>query len=389
MARPKKTVKAKEPVRIRYKELNNGNKSIYLDIYRDGKRTYEFLKLYLVPENSPTAKTQNEAALLQANQIKSQRIIELGNTQAGITIDPKKGKLLLSEWLQIYYEMQTKKGRRSLAQLKGQIAIINSYKPYAVMKDLNTAYALGFIDYVRSGYEKRTRSKKPKEGPGEHLAPKTAQDVEITLKCALKAAIQAGIIDRHPFAGISKADEIKVPESKRTFLTVDEVKKLIATPYTREDVKNAFLFSCFCGLRWSDVSALTWGNIEQELGNYHITLIMKKTREPLYLPLSKQALSYLPDRGKATGADVVFSTLPDLAYVNKHLKKWAKSAGITKNVSFHVSRHTFATTALTLGADLYTTSKLLGHASITTTQIYAKIVNSKKDETVALFDTAF
>jgi len=392
MARPKKTVKAKEPVRIRFKELNNGNKSIYLDIYRDGKRTYEFLKLYLVPETTPVARTQNEAALLQANQIKSQRIIELGNTQAGITIDPKKGKLLLSEWLQIYYEMQQKKGRRSLAQLKGQINIINSYNPRAVMKDLDTAFSLGFIDYVRSGYVVRSRSKKAKEQPDaqpRHLAPKTAQDVEITLKCALKAAIQAGIIDRHPFAGISKADEIKVPESKRTFLTIDEVKALIATPCKREDVKNAFLFSCFCGLRWSDTSALTWGNIEQENGKYHIALVMKKTREPLYLPLNKQALSYLPVRGLAASTDVVFKTLPELAYVNKHLKTWAAAAGITKNVSFHISRHTFATTSLTLGADLYTTSKLLGHASIQTTQIYAKIVNSKKDEAVALFDTAF
>ena len=116
---------------------------------------------------------------------------------------------------------------------------------------------------------------------------------------------------------------------------------------------------------------------------------MKKTREPLYLPLNKQALSYLPVRGLAASTDVVFKTLPELAYVNKHLKTWAAAAGITKNVSFHISRHTFATTSLTLGADLYTTSKLLGHASIQTTQIYAKIVNSKKDEAVALFDTAF
>ena len=385
MARPKKSVKAKEPVRIRFKELNNGNKSIYLDIYRDGKRTYEFLKLYLVPENSPIAKTQNEAALLQANQIKSQRIIELGNTQAGITIDPKKGKLLLSEWLEIYFQMQEKKGRRSLPQLRSLINIINSYKPYAVMKDLDTAFCLGFIDYVRCEYKTKRRG----IHDGRNLAPKTAQDVVITLKCALKAAIQAGIIDRHPFNGVDKADEIKVPQSRRTYLTIDEVKRLIKTPCIREDVKSAFLFSCFCGLRWSDTSALKWADIEQEQGKYHITLIMQKTREPLYLPLNKQALSCLPERGTAKDTDLVFGTLPLLAYVNKHLKVWAAAAGISKNISYHVSRHTFATTSLTLGADIYTTSKLLGHASVGTTQIYAKIVNSKKEETVALFDKEF
>ena len=56
MPRPKKVIKAKEPVRIRFKELQNGNKSIYLDIYRNGKRTYEFLKLYIVPEIDPASR---------------------------------------------------------------------------------------------------------------------------------------------------------------------------------------------------------------------------------------------------------------------------------------------------------------------------------------------
>lgn len=394
MARPKKSVKAKEPVRIRFKELNNGNKSIYLDIYRDGKRTYEFLKLYLVPETTPVARTQNEAALLQANQIKSQRIIELGNTQAGITIDPKKGKLLLSEWLQIYYEMQVKKGIRCPQQLRSRLNIIASYRPDAKMKDVDATFCRGYIEYVRSEYVKKTRRKqtddeqKPDEAP-QHLALRTAQDTVVWLKCALKEAVRAGVIDRHPFEFMSKADEIKFPESKRTYLTIDEVKTLIATPCRREDVKNAFLFSCFCGLRWSDVNGLKWSDIEQENGKYHISLVMKKTSEPLYLPLSKQALNYLPERGKATDADRVFNTLPSAPDVSLVLKKWAAAAGITKTVTFHVSRHTFATTSLTLGADLYTTSKLLGHKNVTTTQIYAKIVNSKKDEAVALFDTAF
>ena len=79
----KKVSKAKEPVRIRYKNLANGNKSIYLDIYQNGKRNYEFLKLYLVPETSSEAKIQNENTLVAANAIKSQRIIELTNDVAG------------------------------------------------------------------------------------------------------------------------------------------------------------------------------------------------------------------------------------------------------------------------------------------------------------------
>jgi len=101
MARPKKPTRAKEPVRVRFKELSNGNKSIYLDIYRDGKRSYEFLKLYLVPEKSSTAKVQNEQVLAAANAIKSQRIIEMSNNAAGIKTVPFKAKILLRDWMQI------------------------------------------------------------------------------------------------------------------------------------------------------------------------------------------------------------------------------------------------------------------------------------------------
>ena len=69
----------KEPVRVRYKTLSDGSQSVYLDIYRDGKRQYEFLKLYLIPETNAAAKAQNKATLAAVNTIKSQRIIELTN----------------------------------------------------------------------------------------------------------------------------------------------------------------------------------------------------------------------------------------------------------------------------------------------------------------------
>jgi len=69
-------------------------------------------------------------------------------------------------------------------------------------------------------------------------------------------------------------------------------------------------------------------------------------------------------------------------YYNEVLKKWAKEAGINKNLSSHVARHSFATMALSSGADLYTVSKLLGHRNIATTQIYAKIIDKKKEEAV-------
>ena len=114
-----------------------------------------------------------------------------------------------------------------------------------------------------------------------------------------------------------------------------------------------------------------------------IEIKMQKTKEPLYLPISDEALKWLPERGEAKDSDIIFP-LTHEGTVNDILQHWAKVAGITKHISFHVARHTHATMMLTLGADLYTVSKLLGHKNIATTQIYAKIVDKKKEEAIGL-----
>ncbi len=93
------------------------------------------------------------------------------------------------------------------------------------------------------------------------------------------------------------------------------------------------------------------------------------------------------ERVGKSGEDYVFGSVPH-SY-NDYIAAWAKAAGITKHITHHTSRHTFATMMLTLGADLYTTSKLLGHADVKMTQVYAKIVNRKKDEVVNLVNGLF
>lgn len=107
--RTPKQPKVKEPVRIRYKTLSDGSQSVYFDIYRDGKRQYEFLKLYLIPETSAAAKAQNKATLAAVNTIKSQRIIELTNSVAGLKNTSQRSKILLLDWMQTYKESQEKK----------------------------------------------------------------------------------------------------------------------------------------------------------------------------------------------------------------------------------------------------------------------------------------
>ena len=100
-------------------------------------------------------------------------------------------------------------------------------------------------------------------------------------------------------------------------------------------------------------------------------------------------MKWLPERGDVPDDGKVFDGLIAEPNINKVLAKWVAAAGITKKITYHTSRHTFATMMLTLGADLYTTCKLLGHANVKTTQLYAKIVDSKKVEAVNLVNDIF
>ncbi len=115
---------------------------------------------------------------------------------------------------------------------------------------------------------------------------------------------------------------------------------------------------------------------------------MAKTRKLLYLPLSEQARRFIPSRGTKKSGDLVFD-LPTFRGSNEALKHWVSKAGIDKDITFHSSRHTFATLLLTQGADLYTVSKLLGHSDIKVTQVYATIIDKKKQDAVNLLNGIF
>ena len=362
MPRQRKTPTVKEPVRIRFKELAGGEQSIYLDIYRNGKRKYEFLKLYLVPEHDAAARELNAATLAAANAIKSRRIIELANGEAGIRNVPGQSRMPLSEWMKTYYEGCEKRGRRGNTIIKNTAHALACFAPDAMMKDIDRDFCVSLIAYLRGTY--RTKEGKP-------LAQFTVISYLGCLRGALNEAVRAGVIAENPLNRLSPTEKVRMPESKREFLTIDEVRALVATPCAKEKVKAAFLFSCYCGLRISDIYALKWSNMGIDGGQWRISLVMRKTRTPLYLPLSKQALKWMPERGTAKEDNPIFEGLPDEQRVNLAVKAWAAKAGITKRVSYHVSRHTFATMMLTLGADLYTVSKLLGHSKVETTQIYA------------------
>lgn len=161
-------------------------------------------------------------------------------------------------------------------------------------------------------------------------------------------------------------------------LTIEELNKLASTPCERDVLKRASLFSALTGLRHSDIKKLKWKEVSVENGQAKLLFTQKKTKGVEYMPISEQALQLCgtpqePDK-------FVFEDLPTSAWISRPLKQWVKSAGIGKNITFHCFRHTFATLQLSNGTDIYTVSKMLGHTNVKTTQIYAKVVDSKKDE---------
>ena len=375
MAKKKQTKKAKEPIRIRFKQLANGNQSIYLDCYREGKRSYEFLKLYIVPETDEATRLQNQNTMQAAMAIKSQRLIDMANDEAGITKVSQRSKMLLIDWMR-YYSGQKKKNGQSDAfskQIDKAIRHLLLYKGDKVtMREVDKAYCMGFLDYLNA----------------LNMANVTTAGYFRCLNCALNLAVKEEILPYNPITKISSDQRIKIPESTREYLTVDEVKTLIEADCINEATKRAYLFSCFCGLRYSDIKALTWGDVLLDGEQYRVKIVMVKTQKTLYLPLSKEALRWMPERGDAKDTEKVFS-LPSQCYLNVVLRTWAANSGITKHVTFHTARHTFATLELTAGAELYTVSKLLGHTQVKTTQIYAKIIDKKKDEAVNRLSSLF
>jgi integrase len=144
-------------------------------------------------------------------------------------------------------------------------------------------------------------------------------------------------------------------------------------------LKKAALFSALTGLRFSDIEKLVWGELEYIEGSgYFIRFKQQKTKGFERMPISEQAYKLLGEVKEAK--DKVFEGLKYSAYINTHLLKWIVKAGITKAITFHCFRHTYATLQLSMGTDFYTVSKMLGHREIKTTQIYAKIIDKTKRE---------
>ena len=383
--------KAKEPIKIRFRDIANGNKSIFLDYYNNGKREYEFLKLYLVPEKTAIDKATNAQTIELANAIKAQRIVERQNAAHGFKMSNMKQKASLIDYLQaMAAEKKKELGNVTKGQHQSYNVLVKHIKEYSgeqtTFKQITKEYCIGFIDHLN-----KVENTTFKKGASEIftsglLSENTKYGYIKTLNIALNKAVREGILINNQLTLLPRQERPKRQLDNREYLTVEEVKQLIKTPCTKQVIKNAFLFSCFSGLRFGDVKSLTWGQIQNDNeGQKVIRYTQQKTNKTENLQLSGEALKFLPERNEAKDSDIIYR-LSNNGYTNETLKSWILAAGITKRVTFHVGRHTNATLLLSLGVPIETVSKLMGHADIKTTQIYAKVIDKNKRAAVSLLD---
>ena len=344
----------KQSVTLRRRTLASGNISLYLDIYHGGIRTYEYLKLYLVPEHGRKDKEANRQTVALAEAICAQRLVEVRNGQYGFT---SPVSVSLREYVQTI--IQDKKGstRRRYEAISN---ILNDYcRPSMMLTDITPAWFSQFLTHLdKQGYARNT------------LAVYSA-----TLRYIINQAHREGLLQTNPIANIKG---VGYEETNRVYLTVEEVRKLAKTPCPNDITKRAFLFGCLTGLRNCDIRSLTWADVHDQDGYTRIIYKQHKTKGQEYLDISAQAASLMGGRGSDT--DVVFP-LMHWSSVRKQLTAWVRQAGISKHVTFHTSRHTFAVMMLGV-TDIYTVSKLLGHRELSTTQVYAHVLDKAKREAV-------
>jgi integrase len=206
-----------------------------------------------------------------------------------------------------------------------------------------------------------------------------SQNSAVTYFTKFKAALKQAFKDKKiPTNIAADVAPIQLLETQRNYLTLDELNSLVKTPCTNPILKKAALFSALTGMRASDIKNLTWSEIKCIEGTCVIHFTQQKTKGVEVLPIPEQAFELLGEPGEPS--DKVFQGFVLNSYHNRHLFRWLGSAGITKDITFHCFRHTYATLQLSEGTSIYTVSKMLGHRNIKTTQIYSHLVDKLKQE---------
>ena len=333
-----------EKITLRSRNHPNGNRSLYLEFYeKGGKRHYESLNLFLIPEEDENDRRVNEATLKKAVKLKSERVLGVESPKPK-SEEPKVPRRAFCDWMDEYLSCLQASDQYSMAycnHMRSTINIVKAYlahinRPRILMAKLDNAWVKGFLIYIKVEYRNMKSPNHPKP-----LSPKTMVLIQSNLNTMLGCAVRTGALARNPMDALETCDKFGKTPSEREFLTVAELNRLAKVETGSPITKQTFMFCCFTGLRYSDMVALKWGDIKTTGAGRMLHLpSMQKTKQPVIVPLSEKALEWLPEHPADCKADTkVFANAPTLSSANRALKHMARRADIRKTISFHVASH--------------------------------------------------
>ena len=354
------TISSSPNINLRAKKNKKGW-SLFLDYQYKKSRHYKYLNIYISEIEKRYQTSLDREAIQVAESIKAQFIIDMNSGLMNISSNTSTESDLLIYFKNLLNERR-KRFDKSRYKWAGALKYLLEFAPKTLLfEDITTKFLEGYKQFLLA-----------------KIAQVTAKDYFSILNSVLNQALREGHISKNPMDLLNR--KISRPQTTRIFLTLSEVQILHSTDCVHEPTKRAFLFCCFCGLRYSDVKALKWSQIKGEENIQYLYFTQQKTNSSERMPLAEQAVM---EMGKRGADDEFVFDMRNKKITNKHLSDWKTKAKLNKKVTFHVARHTFATLALNIGVELKTVSILLGHKEIRTTEIYAKIMDKTKDEAVA------
>jgi site-specific recombinase XerD len=379
--------KNKENPKLQQSTLSDGRISLHLEYYlgrkqwvdeKTGKtkvkhdRKKETLNLYLLATpRTPAERQTNKETLELAKQIRAEREQELKKDRTGKRIFTAKGVNFL-DYFQAYIDSYTKKDVRMMQAalnrfkdfLQQEHPIYSTHiKPEQLSKDM----MVDFVEYLQG------------RSVGEG-----AKSIYQRVKKVIKHAIEHDVLVKNPCAGVMcKADDQTL---RKDILSMEEIERLVATTYPgqNDNVRRAFIFCLYTGMRFCDVVELRFKNIDYS--NKLLMFEQSKTKgysssSGVATPLNDGLLSLIgsvPPEGK----DAPIFNLPSHTMCLKALRRWVARAGIDKHITWHCGRHSFAVNILNNGANIKTVASLLGHSGLKHTEKYTRAVDSLKEEAI-------
>lgn len=368
----------KSIVTLRKKAISQGRMSLYLDFYppvwdenlNDFSRR-EFLKLYIYQKPADQyQKLANTENLHAAELIRLRRQNEINKSEIYSPFEKEQLQIQAKgneSFLKYYKKLGQKKVGNNLSIWNCAISHFEMFLggKDLLFKDVTVTLIEDFRDYLLKAKSMRKNKKQ--------LSRNTALSYYNKIKTTLKGAYRE---DKLKTDINAKIGAIKELESQRSFMSLEETRRLFATPCPNALVRKISMFSVLTGIRYVDIAKLTWSEVHYiDNDGYYLIFRQKKTEGAESMPISEEAFSLL---GKRKGEkEQVFKGLNKWD-VDRVLPVWVALSGIKKHITFHCFRHTYATLQITAGTDIFTVSKMLGHRSVKTTQVYARVIDQKK-----------